>query len=84
MNYYTVQECCEQTINALEDIRLAFNKLTLKLMDMFPEVTVTNYKCNCGCNLVILEHTESEIIYVCINCDKIYKAKKNRVLGRFN
>lgn len=47
------------------------------------ELNVTNYDCTCGAKLIITGHNNTEIFYECLDCGKRYKAKKNKLLGRF-
>lgn len=47
-------------------------------------IRLTKYYCSsCGNVLGIYSHNNAEIIYKCVHCGKLHKAKKNRVLGRF-
>lgn len=44
----------------------------------------TNYRCDkCDCSLVMCKNTANSIYYQCINCGKIHKANKGKILGRF-
>ena len=65
-----------QAINTFAE---TLQKTTIKIN----ELNVTDYNCTCGCKLIITGHNNTEIFYECIDCGKSYKAKKNKLLGRF-
>ena len=71
--------------NSIRNLGISFQMCTPpKVLHDSVALTVTNYKCSkCGCGLLLTGHTQDEIIYVCICCGKTHKARKNKVLGRF-
>lgn len=68
-----------EATKAMNNLAATFQKTSIKIN----ELNVTDYNCTCGCKLIITGHNNTEIFYECINCGKSYKAKKNKLLGRF-
>lgn len=66
-------------------LSIAFFKSFKDLNMVEREVSaVTKYHCDrCNGTLIIVGHNSIEIIYECLGCGKIHKARKNRLLGRF-
>ena len=47
-------------------------------------INFTKYKCDkCGSMLLLCKNEPNAIYYQCINCGKIHKANKGKILGRF-
>ena len=65
--------------HAMNTFAETLQKTTIKIN----ELNVTNYDCTCGAKLIITGHNNTEIYYECLDCGKRYKAKKNKLLGRF-
>ena len=64
---------------AMNNLAATFQKTSIKIN----ELNVTDYDCTCGAKLIITGHNNTEIFYECLDCGKRYKAKKNKLLGRF-
>ena len=64
---------------AMNNLAATFQKTSIKIN----ELNVTDYDCTCGSKLIITGHNNTEIFYECLDCGKSYKAKKNKLLGRF-
>ena len=75
---------------AFQNLKKAFENfghvLTFSLIPAMRKeyIQITNYNCPiCGNILGIYSHNNYEIIYKCVHCGRLHKAKKNNVLGRF-
>ena len=82
--------------NAFENVGHSFSRIKNaleKTADLFRKISetptkqqnidYTNYRCD-SCNgiLAIDSHDATEITYICLDCGKIHKSKKNQILKR--
>jgi len=90
-NISTVAIQAKALLQDTRKLRCALNNLCVTIANTLSQqqfnqdyLPNTKYHCGiCGCSLVIIGRSDEYIFYQCLGCNKIYKARKNKILGRF-